>query len=66
MKQPEPDLRPPADELIKMFRQLRALIPESSIRWRLVQRSELPYERFINNTVAVARDSLSSLKRIVG
>ncbi|KAL1945400.1 hypothetical protein VTO73DRAFT_2251 [Trametes versicolor] len=42
MKQREPGLRPPADELIRMFQQLRALVPESSVRWRLVQRSEQP------------------------
>ncbi|KAI0351979.1 kinase-like protein [Trametes cingulata] len=66
MKQQDPELRPPADELLKMFRQLRALVPEPSLRWRLVQRSEQPYEKFINDTVAVARGGLSNLKRMVG
>ncbi|EIW54113.1 uncharacterized protein TRAVEDRAFT_51838 [Trametes versicolor FP-101664 SS1] len=65
MKRKEPGLRPAADELLKMFQQLHALVPGSSVCRHLVQRSEQPYERFINTSVAIARDSLSSLKRIV-
>ncbi|KAI0364011.1 kinase-like protein [Pilatotrama ljubarskyi] len=66
MKQQDPELRPPAQELLKMFRQVRALAPEQSFRWRLVQRTEQPYEKFINDTVAVAREGFSNLKRMVG
>ncbi|KAI0645028.1 kinase-like domain-containing protein [Trametes meyenii] len=66
MKQQDPALRPPAEELVKMFQQVRALVPENDIRWRLVQRSEQPYEKFINDTVAVAREGLGNLKRMVG
>ncbi|KAI0669460.1 kinase-like domain-containing protein [Trametes maxima] len=66
MKQKEPDLRPPADELVKMFQQVRALVSDNDIRWRLVQRSEQRYEKFINDTVAVAREGISTLKRVVG
>ncbi|KAI0669455.1 kinase-like domain-containing protein [Trametes maxima] len=65
MKQREPDLRPDAVELVKMFQQLCALVPENSIRWRLVERSEQPYEKFFD-TVAVAREGISNLKRMVG
>ncbi|KAI0669462.1 kinase-like domain-containing protein [Trametes maxima] len=66
MKQRTPDLRPPAEELVKMFQQVRALVPDNDIRWRLVQRSEQPYEKFLNDTVAVARGGISNLKRMVG
>ncbi|KAI0669458.1 kinase-like domain-containing protein [Trametes maxima] len=66
MKQRRPDLRPPADELVKMFQQVRALVPDNDVRWRLVQRSEQPYEKFLNDTVAVAREGISNLKRMVG
>ncbi|KAI0645026.1 kinase-like domain-containing protein [Trametes meyenii] len=66
MKQRQPDLRPPADELVKMFQQVRALVPDNDIRWRLVERSEQPYEKFLNDTVAVAREGISNLKRMVG
>ncbi|KAI0629604.1 kinase-like domain-containing protein [Trametes polyzona] len=66
MTQGEPDLRPPAEELVRMFQQLRALVPEASLRRRLVERSEQPYEKLINDTVAVAKGGLSNLKRIVG
>ncbi|KAI0351977.1 hypothetical protein OH77DRAFT_827900 [Trametes cingulata] len=66
MKQRQPDLRPSAPELLKMFRQMRAKMQDTSLRWRLVLRSEQPYERLLNDTVAVAREGLSNLKRMVG
>ncbi|KAI0657802.1 kinase-like domain-containing protein [Cubamyces menziesii] len=66
MKQPDPCLRPPAHELLKMFRQIRATLHDTTLRWRLVLRTEQPYERLFNDTVAVARSGLSNLKRMVG
>lgn len=66
MKQKQPELRPPAFELINMFRQLRKLENPSKGRWRLSPRSESAPERMINDTIAAARDGLSNLKRFVG
>ncbi|KAH9888346.1 kinase-like domain-containing protein [Cubamyces lactineus] len=66
MKQSDPDLRPPAHELLKMLTQLRATLHDTTLRWRLVLRTEQPYERLFNDTVAVARSGLNNLKRMVG
>ncbi|KAI0364014.1 kinase-like protein [Pilatotrama ljubarskyi] len=66
MMQRQPDLRPSAAELLKIFRQMRATMEETTLRWRLVLRSEQPYERLFNDTVAVAKEGISNLKRMVG
>ncbi|KAH9886277.1 kinase-like domain-containing protein [Cubamyces lactineus] len=66
IKQHDPDLRPPPDELVKMFKQMRALLQESDLRRRLVPTSEPAYERLFNDTVAVAREGFNNLRRMVG
>lgn len=66
MKQRQPELRPPASELITMFQQLCKLENPSKSRWRLSPRSESAPERMVNDTIAAARDGLSNLRRFVG
>ncbi|RDX48603.1 hypothetical protein OH76DRAFT_1404513 [Lentinus brumalis] len=65
MKQRDPAARPPASELVTMFRQIRSRQPPTSYRWRLGSKSEPAYERVLNDTVAVAWEGLSQLKRLV-
>ncbi|EIW54109.1 uncharacterized protein TRAVEDRAFT_51834 [Trametes versicolor FP-101664 SS1] len=66
MKQRQPDLRPPASELVTMFQQLCKLENPSKSRWRLSPRTESAPERMVNDTIAAARDGLSNLRRFVG
>ncbi|RPD69052.1 hypothetical protein L226DRAFT_494947 [Lentinus tigrinus ALCF2SS1-7] len=65
MKQRNPAARPPANELVSMFRQIRNLQPAASYRWRLGSKSEPAYERVFNDTVAVAWEGFSQLKKLV-
>ena len=65
MKQQKPQDRLPADELVTMFRKIRDRQPPTSHRWRLSPRSEPAYERVFNDTVAVAWEGLSQLRRLV-
>ncbi|KAI0364016.1 hypothetical protein BV20DRAFT_957137 [Pilatotrama ljubarskyi] len=66
MKQRQPELRPPADELFNMFKQLMKLQNPSKARWRLSPKTETRRERLINDTVAAARDGFGHLRRFVG
>ncbi|KAI0765720.1 hypothetical protein BD413DRAFT_165389 [Trametes elegans] len=66
MKKRDPGVRPPADELVRMFAQIRALIAEPALRSRLIPASEAPHERLINDTVDVARVGYSHLRRMFG
>ncbi|KAI0351973.1 kinase-like protein [Trametes cingulata] len=66
MRQQDPHVRPSAAELVTMYNQMRALLQESALRRRLVLSSEHTYERLFNDTVAVAREGISNLKRMVG
>ncbi|TFK85935.1 kinase-like protein [Polyporus arcularius HHB13444] len=65
MKQVEPKARPSASELVRRFGQICDRQQPSSHRWRLGPRSEPAYERIFNDTVAVAWEGLSQLKRLV-
>ncbi|KAI9059871.1 hypothetical protein FKP32DRAFT_1093163 [Trametes sanguinea] len=65
MKQREPARRPTAKGLVDTFAKARQAMNPSHFRWRLAPRSEPAYERLLNDTVAVARDSISQLCRFV-
>ncbi|RPD57821.1 hypothetical protein L226DRAFT_617158 [Lentinus tigrinus ALCF2SS1-7] len=65
MKQREPTARPSAGELVVSFHEIRKRQSPSSYRWRLGSRSEPAYERVFNETVAVAWEGLSHLRRLV-
>ncbi|RPD57825.1 hypothetical protein L226DRAFT_494930 [Lentinus tigrinus ALCF2SS1-7] len=65
MKQREPAARPSAHKLVSNFKEIRDRQSPSSYRWRLGSKSEPAYERMFNDTVAVAREGLSQLRRLV-
>ncbi|KAI0351975.1 kinase-like protein [Trametes cingulata] len=65
MKQGRPDRRPTASELVVMFENTRRTLNPSGFRWRLGPKSQPAYERLFNDTVAVAKESLSQLRRFV-
>ncbi|OSC97554.1 kinase-like protein [Trametes coccinea BRFM310] len=65
MKQRQPASRPTASQLVTMFQETRKTLDAAEFRWRLAPKSEPVYERFINDTVAVAKNSISQLRRFV-
>ncbi|KAH9888344.1 kinase-like domain-containing protein [Cubamyces lactineus] len=65
MKRQQPPLRPTADELVEMFQKTKKTLTPSGIRWRLGSKSEPAYERLLYDTVAVAKDGISQLRRFV-
>ncbi|CDO69422.1 hypothetical protein BN946_scf184791.g17 [Trametes cinnabarina] len=65
MKQRQPALRPTANDLVASFERIRKSLDPSEFRWRLAPKSEPTYERFFNDTVAVAKNGLSHLRRFV-
>ena len=65
MKQREPALRPSAGELVSRFNDICNRQSPSSYRWRLGSKSEPAYERMFNDTVAVAWEGLSQLRKLV-
>ncbi|OSC97551.1 kinase-like protein [Trametes coccinea BRFM310] len=65
MKRQQPEQRPPVPELVQMFVKVRKSRNPSSLRWRLAPKSEPAYERLFNDTVAVAKNGLSQLRRFV-
>ncbi|KAI0351971.1 kinase-like protein [Trametes cingulata] len=65
MKQRRPESRPTASELVVMFENTRRTLNPSGFRWRLGPKSQPAYERLFNDTVAVAREGLSQLRRFV-
>ncbi|KAI0657805.1 kinase-like domain-containing protein [Cubamyces menziesii] len=65
MKRQQPSLRPTADELVALFQDTKKTLTPSSVRWRLGSKSEPAYERLLYDTVAVAKDSFSQLRRFV-
>lgn len=66
MKQRQPELRPPASELMGMFQQLCKLENPAKSRWRLSPRTESAPERMVNDTIAAARDGFNKVRRFVG
>ncbi|OSC97558.1 hypothetical protein PYCCODRAFT_1376921 [Trametes coccinea BRFM310] len=65
MKRQRPEQRPPVAEIVQMFDKVRKSRNPSSLRWRLAPKSEPAYERLFNDTVAVAKNGLSQLRRFV-
>ncbi|KAL7277640.1 hypothetical protein ACG7TL_008567 [Trametes sanguinea] len=65
MKQRQPASRPTASQLVTMFQETRKTLDAAEFRWRLAPKSEPVYERLINDTVAVAKNSISQLRRFV-
>ncbi|KAI0700985.1 kinase-like domain-containing protein [Cerioporus squamosus] len=65
MKQRDPAARPSASDLVSQFKDIRNRQSPSSYRWRLGSKSEPAYERMFNDTVAVAWEGLSQLRRLV-
>ncbi|KAI0633106.1 kinase-like domain-containing protein [Trametes polyzona] len=66
MKQKQPELRPPAGELVGMFKQLCKLENPSKARWRLSPRTESAPERMINDAVSAVKGGIMDIKRFVG
>ncbi|KAI0772833.1 kinase-like domain-containing protein [Trametes elegans] len=63
MKQEAPDLRPSADQLVRMFQPIREMHYPAKARWRLSPKTESTSERLINDAIAAARDGF---RRFVG
>ncbi|KAI0629598.1 kinase-like protein [Trametes polyzona] len=65
MTQRLPELRPTADQVLRMWQEQRATLNETLLRWRLVRRDEQPLQRVVNDTVAVAWEGVYRLKKFV-
>lgn len=65
MTHPTPEQRPTIDTAYKQFQRIQAGLSDSTLRWRLRSRKESVPERVVYDTVAVARESLYRLKRII-
>ncbi|KAI9067215.1 hypothetical protein FKP32DRAFT_291079 [Trametes sanguinea] len=66
MKQRQPEMRLPAAELVVLFQQINKTVTKNALRLRLSLKSEAPYERVLNDAVAVAWNGINNLKRYVG
>ncbi|OSD01161.1 hypothetical protein PYCCODRAFT_1413086 [Trametes coccinea BRFM310] len=66
MKQKQPEMRLSAADLVILFQQILKTVNTAAWRWRLSLKSEGPYERMLNDTVAVAWNGINNLKRYVG
>lgn len=65
MVQPQPSRRPTAQSAYQTLQEIRARLGETTLRWRLRSRQESTSERVVYDTVAVAREGLYQLKRMV-
>ncbi|KAL7284782.1 hypothetical protein ACG7TL_002089 [Trametes sanguinea] len=65
MKQIRPEQRPTAEEALREWKETRATLPDSLLRWRLVPKMEAPIERVVNGTVAVAWEGICHLRKFV-
>ncbi|KAI0077824.1 hypothetical protein K474DRAFT_1039770 [Panus rudis PR-1116 ss-1] len=65
MLQEEPGLRPTADAAQLQFMRIRSGLNPSLLRWRLRSRKESAPERVMYDTVAVAKEGIYHLKRLV-
>ena len=61
MKQPQPETRPAAPELVSMFRQIHAQQHTGLSRRRLHLKAEPVYERMFNTYVVPALEGLTQL-----
>ncbi|KAJ3017218.1 hypothetical protein NUW54_g639 [Trametes sanguinea] len=66
MKQRQPEMRLPAAELVVLFQKINKTVTKNALRLRLSLKSEAPYERVLNDAVAVAWNGINNLKRYVG
>ncbi|KAI0645055.1 kinase-like protein [Trametes meyenii] len=65
MTQEEPHLRPTAENALAQWHNIRGSLSASMPRWRLAPRSEAAIGRMFNETVAVAWEGISHLKKYV-
>lgn len=65
MKQCQPERRPSAEQAFLQFERIRSTLSIISLRWRLRSRGESIPERVFYDTVAVAREGIYHLKRLV-
>ncbi|KAI0645037.1 hypothetical protein C8Q79DRAFT_747305 [Trametes meyenii] len=65
MTEQQPEERPTAEQALQEWEKRRADIQESLYRWRLGPKSEPTLERVVNDTVAVAWESVYRLKQFV-
>ncbi|KAI0325870.1 hypothetical protein GY45DRAFT_1374426 [Cubamyces sp. BRFM 1775] len=65
MKQRQPELRPTAEEVYNQWIEIRDSLNKNTSRWRLSPRSEAAIGRMLNDTVAVAWEGISHLKKYV-
>ncbi|KAJ3001184.1 hypothetical protein NUW54_g6593 [Trametes sanguinea] len=65
MKQRQPQLRPPADDLLAQWKNIRDSLGSNAHRWRLSPKSEPAIGRMLNDTVAVAWEGINRLKDCV-
>lgn len=65
MIQYDPQQRPTAQSARTMFENIRATLNESTLRWRLRSRQESAPERVVYDTVAVAKEGIYRIKRMI-
>ncbi|KAH9888338.1 kinase-like domain-containing protein [Cubamyces lactineus] len=65
MRQPRPELRPTAAQLLAQWEEIKADLKESLFRWRLGPKTEPAVERVLNDTVAIAREGIYHLRKFV-
>ncbi|KAK7691433.1 hypothetical protein QCA50_004832 [Cerrena zonata] len=65
MTHEDPLSRPTAQAAFDMFREIQAGLSESTLRWRLRSRNESVPERVVYDTVAVAREGIYKIKRMI-
>lgn len=65
MRQRDPERRPSAEQAFRSFEGIRSTLSNGCLRWRLRPRTESMSERVLYDTVAVAREGIHHLKRLV-
>lgn len=65
MMNKQPEQRLTASELVQIFASTRKTLNPNGFRWRLGPKSEPAYERLFNDGVAVAKESINQLRRLV-
>ncbi|KAI0824561.1 kinase-like protein [Trametes gibbosa] len=66
MTRRQPETRPTAEQVLVEWQSTRAELNESLFRWRLGPKSEPAIGRMFNDTVAVAREGIFRLRKLVG
>ena len=65
MKWKDPAQRPTADAALHIFESIYSRTDETLLRWRLRSRMESAPERVVYDTVAVAREGIYQLRRLI-